>query len=122
MKVYMNTDYRPAFQAKISQRFTNSLRGYVNNGPNRLKNNYILTQKIEEYAKFGYDNYTIEMQQTSGRLGLEYRLFAVKDGDDTSKGIVLTKKTLTSYRKMYERFMNFNKHDFVNIMKSKLNK
>lgn len=108
------------FNAKVSERFVKSMRGYVNSGSNRLQNNYKLTQKLEEYADFGYDNYTVEMVQKSGPLGFEYKLFAVKDGDSIDNGLVLTKASYTSYRKIFQRFMTLNKHDFNNIMKSRL--
>ena len=105
------------FYAKVSPRFVNSMRGYINNGSNRLQNNYKLTKKIEEYARFGYDDYTIEMRQKSGPLGFEYKLYAVKDDEDASKEVVLTKKHYTAYSKIFNRFMNLNEHDFKNIMR-----
>ena len=117
MKTSSINNTQPNFQAKVSQRFINSMRGYVNNGGNRLQNNFKLTQKLEDYAKFGYDNYTIEMQQKQGALGFEYRLIAVKDGEDISTGINLTKTPYTSYRKIFQRFMNITRYDFKNIMK-----
>lgn len=120
MKTEAISSTQPNFQAKVSQRFINSMRGYVNHGENRLKNNYQLTQKLEEYAKFGYDDYTIEMHQKNGALGFEYKLLAVKDGDSPDKGLVLTKTPYTSYRKIFQRFMTLNKHDFHNIMKARL--
>lgn len=110
-----------SFNAKVSQKFVNSMRGYINNGSNRLQNNYKLTQKIEEYASFGYDDYTIEMHQGNGKLGFEYRLVAVKDNcTDRRQNVLLTKKPFDAYRKIYNRFMSFNKHDFVTAMKARL--
>lgn len=109
-----------SFNAKVSDKFVNSLRRYINSGSNRLQNNYKLTKKIEEYATFGYDNYTVEMRQKSGPLGFEYRLFAVKDGDSSEKGLVLTKSSYSTYRKIFQRFMTLNKRDFKNIMKARL--
>ena len=105
------------FNAKVSQKFINSMRGYVNNGNNRLKNNYKLTKKIEDYAKFGYDDYTIIMEQKSGSLGYEYSLYAVKDGYDITDGINLTPKPYTSYRKIFKRFMQITEYDFNNLMR-----
>ena len=67
------------FGIKISERFLNSLHGHVNNGENRLRNNYLLNNKLKEYESFGFNDYTMHMQQKSSPLGFEYNLFAVKD-------------------------------------------
>ena len=45
MKIELSTNTQTSFQAKVSPKFINSMRGFVNNGENRLKNNYRLTQK-----------------------------------------------------------------------------
>ena len=105
------------FNAKVSQQFVHSMRGYVNNGSNRLKNNYQLTKKIEDYAHFGYDDYTVMMQQRYGSMGYEYSLYAVRDGEDIRDGINLTPKPYTSYRKIFRRFMQITKYDFENLMR-----
>ena len=116
-----NNNYNNSFKAKVSQRFVNSMRGFINNGPNRLKNNHRLSKKLEDYAtKYGYEDYTVHMQQSQGPLGSEYRLIAVKDGDDISNGIVLTKNPYTSYRKIFLRFMELSSYDFNNIMRKYL--
>ena len=112
-----NNQCKTSFQAKVSQRFVNSMRGFINNGENRLKNNYKLTQKLEEYSKYGYDNYTIEMHQKYSAYGQEYRLIAVKDGDTAENGAILTPSPYYSYRKIFNRFMNITKYDFNNLMK-----
>ena len=117
MKICIEQNAKPQFKAQVSERFIKSMRGYINNGPNRLRNNYKLDKKIEQYHKFGYENYTIEMQQKSGSLGFEYRLYAVKNEDASGKKIPLTPKPYDAYRKVYYRFMNFRKQEFINIMK-----
>ena len=115
----INTICQPdiVFNAKVSQKFVHSMRGYVNNGSNRLKNNYQLTKKIEDYAHFGYDDYTVMMQQRCGSMGYEYSLYAVKDGEGIIDGINLTPNPYTSYRKIFKRFMQITEYDFDNLMK-----
>ena len=44
------------------------------------------------------------MRQKSGPLGFEYKLYAVKDDEDASKEVVLTKKHYTAYSKIFNRF------------------
>lgn len=115
-KIQQN-DQNNTFKAKVSQKFINSMRGFINNNENRLKNNYKLTQKIEEFNQMGYGNYTIVMQQKSTSLGFEYRLLAIKDGESLDNAICLTKKPYASYRKIFDRFMNYTRYDFNNIMR-----
>lgn len=120
MKTMPIDNVQPSFQAKVADRFVKSMRGFVNGGENRLKNNYRLTQKIEEYAKFGYDDYTVELHQKMGSLGVEYRLVAVKDGESAADGIVLT-KPYNAYRKAFYGFMNMKRYDFYRLMNKKNN-
>ena len=110
MKVENINSPQPNFNAKVSPRFIKSMQGYFNNGENRLRNNYRLNQKIEEYASFGKDDYTIEMRQKIGSLGYEYSLVAVRDGDESGKGVVLAIRT--AYKKIVNKFMNMNKGEF----------
>ena len=110
MKAENINGFQTNFNAKVSPRFIKSMQGYFNNGPNRLKNNYLLNAKIEEYASFARDNFTIEMRQKSGPLGFEYSLVAVRDNDESGRGIVLA--TRTAYRKIVNKFMNMNKGEF----------
>lgn len=110
MRVEKINKLQPNFNAKVSPRFFKSMQGYFNNGPNRLQNNYRLNAKIEEYASFGRDDFTIEMRQKSGALGYEYSLVAVRDGDEYNRGIILAVRT--SYRKIVNKFMNMNKGEF----------
>ena len=111
-----NNQPHTTFQAKVSEKFIDSMRNFINHGENRLKNNYKFNEKLKEYETFGYDDYTIIMHKKSGALGFEYRLFAIKDDEPYDQGVVLTKKTYNSFRQIFNRFMNFNKHDFRNIM------
>jgi len=120
MIIDSNMQNQPNFKAKVSERYVNSMRKFINNGPNKLKLNHLLTKKIEEYSTFGYDNYTIFMQQNRGPFGNEYRLLAVKDGDYIENGVLLTKRPFDAYFKIFRRFMTLTKFDFNNIMKSRL--
>ena len=103
------------FNAKVSPRFVKSMQGFYNNGENRKQNIYLLNQKIEEYAKFGKENYTIEMIQKSGALGFEYWLVATKDNEPSARQVVLA--TRTAYRKIVNKFMNMKKGEFLSYFR-----
>ena len=118
MKInYESHKIQPTFQAKVSERFINSMRGYINHGENRLQNNYKLTQKLEQYASFGHDDYTVEMHQKEASSWYEYLLIAVRDGETPDKGIVLAKTG--SYKGIFKKFMTMRRWDFNNCFKNK---
>ena len=120
MKINIEQQSQSTFCAKVTPRFVNSMRGFINRGSNRLKNNYLLDTKLKEYENFGYNDYTVELNQISGPLGFEYILRAVKDGQNSEDGVILAKRS--SYRKIFERFMNYKKYDFCNKIKANKSK
>ena len=92
MKINLDRNYQPKFQAKISPKFEKFMRDYINNGKNRIQNHYKLNKKIASYEKYGFDDYSINLTTKYISWGSEYSLVATKDGDDISKGIFLIKK------------------------------
>lgn len=122
MNIKSINDSQTSFQAKVSPQFIKSMQNYINSGPNKIQNQCRLNEKIKEYAAFGYENYTVDLLYKSGTLGPEYKLIAIQDVDNSGKSYVLTKKSFNSYGKILNRFMSFNKHDFVSIMSARLNK
>ena len=115
MEVKTITSTQTTFQANVSERFIKSMQGFFNNGPNRKQNIYRLNKKIEEYATYGKDNYTVEMIQKTGPLGYEYLLLASKDGEPDAKKVVLA--TRTAYRKIVNKFMNMKKGEFLSYFR-----
>ena len=115
MKTEAISSTQPNFQAKVSQRFINSMRGYINHGENRLQNNYKLNQKLEQYASFGHNDYTVEMHQKEASSWYEYFLIAVRDGETPDKGIVLAKRG--SYRGIFKKFMTMRRCEFNSCFK-----
>lgn len=114
MRIYFNIQNNkpmPAFEAKVSERFITSLRGYVNSGSNRLKNNYTLNKQIENVGNFGFDNYTIELRQNRMGWGTEYQLVAVKDGTDGKNPVIIAKRL--TYKHIANLFLNIRKNEFV---------
>ena len=97
------------FQARTDQRFINAMQSFINNGENRLKNNYKLHKKISDLSSCGFADYTIKMQKYETVLGSEYVLRAVNDGDVFDNGSLLAKKT--SFRKITENFLKLSKGD-----------
>ena len=100
---------QPVFQAKVDDKFVNAVRGFINSGENRLKNNYKLNKKLEDVSKFGYDNYTVKMEKTVKSTGNEYVLKAVKDGRDFEDGAFLGQRY--SFRKIAELFLKLSRGD-----------
>ena len=110
MKVDLDTSYRPYFQANVSEKFVNAMRGYFNSGENRLKNNYRLNKKIEEYKNFGYKDYTVELHKKAMGWDVEYSLVAVKEGMKPQDYIILAKRN--SFRKIVQRFIEMRRGEF----------
>lgn len=111
MKVQFNTQ-QPTFQANVDEKFVNAMRGFINSGQNRLKNNYKLNSKIEEFSGLGYNDYTIRLEQKYHAIGTEYKLKAVSN----DKEVVLANRS--SFRKIVEEFLNFDKHKFKSKMRN----
>ena len=106
---------QPAFGAKVDEKFVNAMRGYINHGENRLKNNYKLNQKIETYDSFGHDDYTVQLHQKYTAMGTEYALKAVKDGENPDNAIVLAKRN--SFRAIVNKFLHINRSEFNGRLK-----
>jgi len=116
MKVDLNINKQTNFQAHVSPKFENILREYINMGPNRLKNHYKLSQKIEEINNCGYDNHTIELLDNYVGWGREYILFSVPDGASVKNGIFIDKKH--SLGQIFNRFMDLRVNELINKIKS----
>ena len=116
MKTNLNTNQQPIFQAKVSPRFVNMMQSYINNGENRLKNNYRLNTKLEEITQnFGYDNHTIELVTNFNSLGRTYTMLAVKDDSKQNNGIFIIQRP--TFKKLLEAFFNLRKNYFIYKMK-----
>ena len=105
MRVDFNS--QQAFGVNVDPKFVNAMRGFMNSGENRLKNNYKLSKKIEEYANFGFDDYTMQLNQKYTAWGTEYTIKAVRDGENSENAAVIAKRT--SFRKIVEKFLKINR-------------
>ena len=115
MKVNLDTNVQPSFQAKISPKFEKFMRSYINNGQNRLQNNYKLNQKIADYEKYGFDDYTINLANKNVALWNEFSLVATKEGQDVKNGIFLIKKN--SVKQIINTFLRIDKNYLNKLMK-----
>ena len=114
MNVDIDTSYQQSFRAAISPNFERFMRSYLNNGKNRLQNNYRLNNKLEDYKKYGYDEYTINLVNKPVAWGNEYSLVATKEGQNIEDGIFLIKKN--SVKQIIDTFLNMNKNYFKKLM------
>lgn len=107
MRIELN---QPTFGVNIDPKFENAMRGFINSGENRLKNNYRLNQKIETYKGFGHEDYTVQLHKRYSAWGTDYFLKAVRDGEDPDNAIILAKRN--SFRKIVEKFLKINGSEF----------
>ena len=116
MKVELNSCKNINFHAKVSPQLEKVLRSYINQGGNRLKNNYKLNTKIAEFDKYGYDEYTMNLVSKYNSMGNEYSLVVTKEGQNIKDGICLSKKS--SMRELVNYFLNIRKNQFINKMEN----
>ena len=115
MKIESNTYSQPKFCAKISPKFERFMLDYINNGKNRLQNNYKLNKKLEDFSRYGFDDYTVNLVNKPVAWGNEYSLVATKEGQEVKDGILLIKKN--SVKQIINTFLNINKNYFKKLMK-----
>jgi hypothetical protein len=90
------------------------MRYYINNHPNRLKNNYRFNSQIETISNFGFDNFTIDLVKKIKGWTVEYSLVAIKDGAKDGHGTVLTRRG--TYKQILEVFLNIDKRQFKRML------
>jgi hypothetical protein len=116
MKADFNPNMNTNFQAKVSPQLEKFMRGFINQGGNRIKNNYRLSSRIEEFNTFGFDEYTINLATKSTGTGMQYSLVATKNGQDIKEGTCLSRKS--SIREIVTYFLNIRKNQFINKMQN----
>lgn len=105
------------FQAKVAPELENSIRKFYNTGENRLKNMYRVDEKIRQYKKFGFKTHTVNFSRKDLGYGVEYKLYALKDGLDEKQRIVIAK--CNSFKQLVKSFMDINKQAFYRKVKHK---
>ena len=108
-------DSRQTFGVNVDPKFVNAMRGCINSGENRLKNNYKLNKKLEDYAGFGHDDYTVELHKKYSAWGNEYIMKAVRDGENPDNAVVLAKRN--SFRAILNKFLHINRSEFNGRLK-----
>lgn len=111
MKVQFNAQ-QPTFQCAVDPRFENAMRKCINSGANRLKNNYKLSSKIEEFNSLGYNDYTIQLEQKYHAIGTEYKMKAVSKDNE----VILANRS--SFRGILESFLKYPKREFNKRMQN----
>lgn len=108
--------FSPSFKANVAQHFINTAHNYYNFTvvANRMKHVYSFNNKVQEYSKFGFDNYTLDYARKM--VDGNYIHYLVANDSDTNKSvIVLTRRTLP---KIINGFFYMSKEKFQQIMRS----
>lgn len=114
MRVEFNPyNNKTSFEAKVSEEMINTMRYYINNHPNRLKNNYKLNSQIEAISNMGFDTYTINLVKKVMGWTVEYSLVAVKGGAPKEKANVLAKRG--TYKQIVDLFLNLDRKQFKDM-------
>lgn len=99
-----------SFGANVASNFIRVAQNNYNynNVPNKKKLIWQFNKKVEEYSNFGHDEYTIDYEKKLENGHWEHYLIANKN-DGKGKVVIFHRSTL---KKIIERFMQMNKHEF----------
>lgn len=107
--------YSPNFGANIAKHFVDTAHNYYNYAvvTNRMKHVYKFNTKVDDFGKYGFDNYTLDYARKT--IDGHNRHYLIASDEKTNKNIVvLERKTLA---KIVEGFLNLSKNKFQYIMK-----
>ena len=106
----INADYNPAFGVKVSQHFINTAHNHYNYNQIQNKRQFIykFNAKVDEYSKFGYDDYTVDYCKKFEQGNWQHYLVAVKDNQDSGK-IIIQRNTLL---RLINKFLEIGKGEF----------
>jgi len=99
------------FGANLNKEFIDFARSYINTKPNKLKNNYKLNNKIDDFKNFGHDYLTIGLYQKHAGYGDKYMLVARKEGQKLKEGTVIACKD--SFNHLLKAFLGMKKKEFI---------
>lgn len=99
----------PYFGIKVDPHFIRTAQNQYNynNVPNKRHLIWEFNQKVEQYSKFGHDNFTLDYEKKLENGNWEHYLTATRD-DGKKKIIIFHRSRLN---KIIDRFMQMNKHE-----------
>lgn len=110
-----------SFGINVSQNFINKAHNHFNYNQviNKRDSIFAFNKTVEKYInRFGYDNYTLDYEQSNMRGVRKHYLVAVKnDSNGMNKIIISRQNTLVG---IIKQFLMLNVREFDNIMKQGL--
>lgn len=101
-------DNNTSFGIKVAPHFSQTTQNFYNYGnvPNKRHLIWKFNQKVDQYSKFGHDDFTLDYEKKLQNGNWEHYLTATKD--DGQKITIFHRSTLA---KIIDRFMQMNKHE-----------
>lgn len=106
----INTAYRPAFQANVSEEFIKGAKSYYRNANQEYKFKKFM-QKVSAFKSYDTDEYTIVHEKINLNGINQHVLYAIKDGMKPGEYIVLAVKD--SYKKILEKFTHISDYEYA---------
>lgn len=112
-----NVKNTPSFGVKVDPHLSKTVQNFYHYGniPNKRHFIWSFNKKAEEYAKYGFDEYTLDYERKQMRGNWQHFLVAVNDSNPNKKVVVAQRDTLA---KIIIRFLELNQGAFRGIMKS----
>lgn len=98
------------FGINVSSHFSKTVQNHYNYNqvPNKLKRMYEFNQKVEQFSKFGHDNYTLDYEQKFIQGNRKHYLVATRN-DGRHKINIIKQNTLA---KVISNFLNMSEEEF----------
>jgi len=98
----------PSFGINVSTHFSKTVQNFYNYGnvPNKRNLIWKFNQKVEQYSKFGYEDYSLDYEKKLQNGNWEHFLTATRN--DGKKVVLFHRSRLD---KIIDRFMQMNKHE-----------
>lgn len=98
------------FGINVAAHFSKTVQNHYNYNqvPNKLKRMYEFNQKVEQFSKFGHDNYTLDYEQKFVQGSRKHYLVATRN-DGRHKINIIKQNTLA---KVINNFLNMSEEEF----------
>ena len=103
------------FGINISENLVSKARNSFSQHPNKPGMVFAFNKTVEKYLnRFGYDNYTIDLEQNVFGGVRKYTLAAVRNDGRGLNRIIITRQN--AFKDIINWFLTTNKQEFENIM------
>lgn len=112
----IQNNIEPAFGVKVSQNFIKVAHNHYNYNvqANKKQNIWRFNNRIDEYGKYGFDDYTLEYEQKIVNGYRKHFLIAKHDTNPKKNSVILNQSTLV---KLVNKFLNMSENEFANTLK-----